>query len=208
VLASVAESWSGAAGTFSAPATNGREEMFEEGVYEARRDRTTDGLAYVLTEAGEPTLRWTVHPYRLGDVCLRGPDDEPVLRVTGGADDEYVDAHFTVVDERSGSVVGYVRWALRSLFRRHWSLLDAHGVEVATAVASSRFRAVVRLRWLRFVPYRYALRDAEGTAVGDLCGSLRPRRAFALVLSDDAEEAIDPRLAVAASAIVDAFEFR
>ena len=182
--------------------------MFEAGVYEARRDRTTDGLAYQLAEAGEQTLSWTVHPYRLGDVHLRGPDDEPVLRVAGGTDDEYVDAHFTVVDERSGSVVGYVRWALRSLFRRHWSLLGPHGVEVATAVASSRFRAVLRLRWLRFVPYRYGIRDVEGTAVGDLRGSIRPQRAFSLDLSDDAGEAVDPRLVVAASAVVDAFEFR
>lgn len=182
--------------------------MLDGDVYEARRGRTAGGLAYELSEAGEPILRWRSHPYGLGDVRFRGPDDEAILQVTAADDDEYVDAHFAVVDERTGSVVGYVQWTLRSLFRRHWSLLDPHGVEVATAVASSRFRAVVRLRWLRFVPYRYALRDAGGTTVGDLRGSLRPGLAFTLDLSDDAEGVVDPRLAVGASAVVDAFEFR
>lgn len=182
--------------------------MFEGDTYEARRRRSTDGLAYELTEAGEPTLRWTLHPYRLREVSLRGPDDQPVLLATSGYEDEYVDAHFTVVDERDGSVVGHVQWTLRSLFRRHWGLLDPHGVEIASIVASSRLRAVVRLRWLRFVPYRYAFRDADGATVGDLSGSLRPERAFSLDLSADAEGVVDPRLAVGASAIVDAFEFR
>jgi hypothetical protein len=182
--------------------------MFEGEAYEARRMRSTDGLTYELAEAGVPTLRWTLHPYQLGEVQLRGPDDEPVLRVTAGYDDEYVDAHFTVIDERDGTVVGHLQWTLRSLFRRHWGLLDPHGVEAASVVASSRLRAVVRLRWLRFVPYRYALRDADGTTVGDLRGSVRPERAFSLDLSADVGGSVDPRLAVGASAIVDAFEFR
>jgi hypothetical protein len=182
--------------------------MFEGDAYEARRVRTADGLAYELTEEGEPTLRWTVHPYRLGEVRLLGPDDEPVLRVTSADDHEYVDAHFTVVDERADAVVGHVQWTLRSLFRRHWGLLDPHGIEVASVAASSRLRSVVRRRWLRFVPYRYAFRDGEGDTVGDLRGSIRPERAFSLDLSEDADGAVDPRLAVCASAIVDSFEFR
>lgn len=182
--------------------------MFEGGPYEARRLRTADGLAYELEAAGEPALSWTLHPYRLGDVGLRGPDDEPVLRVTAEDVAEYVDAHFTVIDERDGGVVGHLRWNLRSLFRRHWGLLDPEGIEFATVVASSRLRAVVRLRWLRFVPYRYAVRDADGDTVGDLRGSIRPERAFALTLGADADEVVDPRLAVGASTIVDAFEFR
>lgn len=182
--------------------------MFEGGPYEARRVRTAEGLAYELESGGEPALSWTLHPYRLGDVRLRGPDDEPVLRVTAEDVAEYVDAHFTVIDERSEAVVGHLRWNLRSLFRRHWGLLDPEGLEFATVVASSRLRAVVRLRWLRFVPYRYALRDPDGATIGDLRGSIRPERAFALDLSDDAAGAVDPRLAVGASVIVDAFEFR
>lgn len=181
---------------------------FEGGPYEASRVRTPDGLAYELAADGDPALSWTLHPHRLGDLSLRGPDGEAVLGVTAADDAEYVDAHFTVTDERAGSVIGHVRWTLRSLFRRHWGLLDPHGIEVATVVASSRLRAVVRLRWLRFVPYRYAVRDTEGATVGDLRGSIRPGRAFRLELDDDAEEAVDPRLVVGASAIVDAFEFR
>ena len=178
-------------------------------LFDARRVRTARGLAYELRADGEPALSWTLHPYHLGDdVSLRGPDEEPVLRVTAAGDHEYVDAHFSVVDERAESVVGYVQWTLRSLVRRHWSLLDPHGVEVATVVASSRFRSVVRSRWLRFVPYRYAIRDAEGATVGDLRGSIHPGRAFSLDLSGDVHGAVDPRLAVGAAAIVDAFEFR
>lgn len=182
--------------------------MFEGDEYTARRVRTTEGLAYELSESGEPVLSWTTHPYRLGDLRLSGPDGEPVLRITGGADDEYVDAHFTVADERTDDVVGHLRWNLRSLFRRHWGLVDPHGIETATVVASSRLRSVVRLRWLRFVPYRYAIRGPDGETVGDLSGSIRPARAFTLDLSADVAGAVDPRLVVGASAIVDAFEFR
>lgn len=182
--------------------------MFEGGPYEARRIRTAAGLSYELESGGEPALSWTLHPYQLGEVSLEAPDGEPVLRITAEDTGEYVDAHFTVVDVRTDDVVGHLRWNLRSLLRRHWALLDPHGIEVATVVASSRLRAVVRLRWLRFVPYRYAVRDADGDTVGDLRGSIRPERAFALSFGADADGVVDPRLAVGASTIVDAFEFR
>lgn len=181
--------------------------MFEGDSFEARRVRTARGLDYELETDGEPVLSWTLHPLHLGDgVHLRDADDQPVLRITTEEVDEYVDAQFTVVDERDGSVVGAIRWNLRSLFRRHWDLLDPHGVEVATVVATSGFRSVVRRRWIRIVPYRYAIRDGEGERVGGIRGSIRPGRAFSLDLSGDGS-GVDHRLAVGASAIVDAAEF-
>ncbi len=186
--------------------------MLEGGTYEASRVRTPRGLAYELVADGEPTLAWELHPYHLGDdVHLEGPDGEPILRITTDDVLEYVDADFAVVDERDGSVVGLLRWTLRSLLRRQWGLVDPHGVEVATVVATSRFRSTVRRRWLRFVPYRYAIRDAEGERVGEQRGSLRPGRAFALELdagaAEGGDDAVDPRLVVGACAIVDAAEF-
>lgn len=180
--------------------------MFEEGPYEVRRLRTAEGLAYELEADGEPELSWTLHPYHLGDgVDLRGPDGEPILRITADDVVEYVDAPFTVIDERDGSVVGLVRWNLRSLLRRNWGLLDPHGIEVATVGATSRLRSTVRRRWLRFVPYRYAIRDADGERIGEIRGSIRPGRAFSLDLHEDGD--LDGRLALGASAIVDAAEF-
>lgn len=182
--------------------------MFEGGSYVARRARTAHGLAYELTaEDGAPVLSWTLHPFHLGDdVHLRDAEGEPVLRITTDDVVEYVRAPFAVVDEDEDAVVGLVRRNLRSLFRRHWGLLDPHGIEVATVDATSRFRSVVRQRWFRFVPYRYAIRDAEGDRLGDLRGSIRPGRAFSLDLADG-DDAVDRRLAVGASAVVDAAEF-
>lgn len=180
--------------------------MVARGPYEARRVRTTRGLAYELDADGESVLSWTLHPFHLGDdVYLRDPDGEPVLRITADDVDEYVDASFAVLDARDDSLLGAIRWNLRSLVRRHWGLLDPHGVEVATVVATSRFRSIVRQRWLRFVPYRYAFRDADGEHLGDLRGSIRPGRAFFLDLAGG--DVVDRRLVVAASAIVDAAEF-
>lgn len=194
--------------------------MFEGGSYEARRKRTARGLAYELdvgadSDAGDgaesrggPALSWTLHPHHLGDdVHLRDPDGEAVLRITADDVVEYVDAPFTVVDERDGTVLGLVRWNLRSLLRREWGLLDPHGIEVATIGASSRLRSTVRRRWVRFVPYRYAIRDGEGESLGDLRGSIRPGRAFSLELADAGEGDLDPRLVLGACAIVDAAEF-
>ena len=189
-----------------------RESMFGGGSYEARRRRTACGLAYELEAGGEPALSWTLHPYHLGDdVHLDGPDGEAVLRITTDDVVEYVDADFTVVDERDGDVVGLLRWTLRSLLRRQWGLLDPQGIEVATIGATSRFRSTVRRRWLRFVPYRYAIEDGEGEHLGEIRGSIRPGRAFSLELDADVVGAgggdLDRRLALAASAIVDAAEF-
>ena len=186
--------------------------MFEGGRYEARRVRTDGGLAYELESAGEPVLSWTLHPFHLGDgVRLVDADGEAVLRITTDDVDEYVDAAFAVVDQRDGSVVGHLRWTLRSLLRRQWSLLDPQGIEVATVVASSRFRSIVRQRWLRFVPYRYAIRGPDGERLGDVRGSIRPGRAFTLEFEADVAEAdaadLDPRLALGACVIVDAAEF-
>lgn len=182
--------------------------MVEGGAYEARRVRTARGLAYELESDGEPALSWTLHPYHLGeDVVLRGPDGEPVLRVTADDVAEYVDAPFAVVDERDGSVVGFVRWNLRSLVRRQWGLLDPQGLEVATVGATSRLRSTVRRRWLRVVPYRYAIRDGDGERLGGIRGSVRPGRAFSLDLDEGPDAGLDRRLALGASAIVDAAEF-
>lgn len=192
--------------------------MFEGAPYEARRRRTDRGFAYELRSShepgadGEPALTWTLHPYHLGDgVDLLGSDGEAVLRIVADDVDEYVAADFSVVDGRDGSAVGGLRWTLRSLFRREWELVDAHGVEVATVRATSRLRSTVRRRWLRLVPYRYAFRDAEGEWLGEQRGSIRPGRAFSLELeADPAGEGtagLDPRLAVGACAVVDAAEF-
>lgn len=182
--------------------------MFEGGPYEARRVRTERGLVYELESDGEPALSWTLHPYRLGDgVTLRDPDGEPVLRITADEVDEYVDAPFAVIDAGDGSVVGLVRWNLRSLLRRQWGLLDPHGIEVATVGATSRLRSTARRRWLRFVPYRYAVRGAGEEPLGELRGSLHPARAFSLDLEDGGANGPDDRLVLGAAAIVDAAEF-
>lgn len=182
--------------------------MFGGGPYEARRKRTAHGLAYELESGGEPALSWTLHPYHLGDdVRLRDPDGESILRITADDVVEYVEADFTVVDESDGDVVGLLRWNLRSLLRRQWGLLDPHGIEVATVGATSRLRSTVRRRWLRLVPYRYSIVGEEGEHLGGIRGSIRPGRAFTLDLSDDGDGTLDPRLAVAASSIVDAAEF-
>lgn len=181
--------------------------MVGEEEYRTRRRRTPEGLAYELTAGEEPSLTWTANPYGLGDdIHLRRPDDTAWLRITTDDELEYVDAPWTVLDEQAGEPVGAIRLNLRSLFRRHWGLLDPHGIEVGTVVAASRFRAVVRSRWLRFVPYRYGVRDAEGVLVADLRGTLLPGRGFTLDITDG--DAVDPRLVVAAAAVVDAFEFR
>ena len=192
--------------------------MFEGGPYEARRRRTDRGFAYELRSSdgpgagSDPVLSWTLHPYHLGDgVDLLGSEGEAVLRIVADDVDEYVEADFSVVDGRDGSAVGGLRWTLRSLFRREWELVDAHGVEVATVRATSRLRSTVRRRWLRFVPYRYAFRDAEGGRLGEQRGSIRPGRAFSIELEDDhvgeGTAGLDPRLALGAGAIVDAAEF-
>ena len=192
--------------------------MFEGGTYEASRVRTPAGLAYEMAADGEPALSWELHPYHLGDdVHVEGPDGEPILRITTDDVVEYVDADFAVIDERDDSVVGLLRWNLRSLLRRQWGLVDPHGIEVATIGASSRLRSTVRRRWLRFVPYRYAICDAEGERLGEQRGSMRPGRAFVLELDAGAadattgagggEDGVDPRLVVGACAIVDAAEF-
>ena len=186
--------------------------MFEGAPYEARRRRTDRGFTYELESGGEPALSWTLHPYHLGDgVDLLGSDGEVVLRIVADDVDEYVEADFSVVDGRDGEAVGGLRWTLRSLFRREWELVDAHGVEVATVRATSRLRSTVRRRWLRFVPYRYTIRGVEGEWLGEQRGSIRPGRAFSLELeADPAGEGtagLDPRLALGTGAIVDAAEF-
>lgn len=186
----------------------GRSVAVADGPLEASRVRTTDGLAYELESAGEPVLSWTLHPFHLGeDVHLHGPGGEPLLRITAEDVVEYVDAPFTVVDEREDEVVGLVRWNLRSLIRRHWGLIDPHGIEVGAVEATSRLRSVVRQRWLRFVPYRYGIYGEDGERVGDLHGSLRPGSAFTLDLPGGEAGGVDPRLAIGACAIVDAAEF-
>lgn len=181
--------------------------MVGVGTYRARRRRSAEGLVYELMAGEEPTLEWTADPYGLGaDILLSRPDGTAYLRITSDEELEYVDAPWTVLDGQAGEPVGAIRLNLRSLLRRHWGLLDPHGIEVGTAVASSRLRAVIRSRWLRFVPYRYDIQDADGAVVGDLHGSLRPGWGFSLELTDG--DAVDPRLSVAAAAVVDAFEFR
>lgn len=174
--------------------------------FRARRWRTAEGLVYELQVDGEARLEWTVDPYHLGDdIDLHRPDGTAYLRITSDETLEYVDAPWTVLDG-GDRPVGAIRLNLRSLLRRNWGLLDPHGVEIGTVVASSRLRAVIRSRWLRFVPYRYGIRDGDGAVVGDLRGSLRPGWGFSLALTDVDEP--DSRLAVAAAAVVDAFEFR
>jgi|GEM_PF-6897497 len=180
--------------------------MVGAGDFRARRWRAAEGLVYELQADGEPRLEWTADPYDLGDdIHLRRPDGACYLRITSDETLEYVDAPWTVLDEND-QPVGAVRLNLRSLLRRHWGLLDPHGLEVGSVVAASRLRAVIRRRWLRFVPYRYGIRDGDGTVVGDLQGSLRPGWGFSLTLS--AADELDPRLVVAAAVVVDAFEFR
>ena len=180
--------------------------MVGAGDFRARRWRAAEGLVYELQVDGEPRLEWTVDPYHLGDdIYLRRPDGAAYLRITSDETLEYVDAPWTVLDGNDRPV-GAIRLNLRSLLRRHWGLLDPHGIEIGTVVASSRLRAVIRSRWLRFVPYRYGVRDGDRAVVGDLRGSLRPGWGFSLALAD--ADGLESRLAVAAAAIVDAFEFR
>lgn len=183
--------------------------MFDADVFRARRRRTARGLHYELRAGEEGVLTWSLGPHWLADdFRLETPGGEPVLRVTGESFSEYVDAPYSVVDERDGSVVGLLRRDLRSLVRRTWGLLDPHGVEVARVDASSRVLAVARQRWLRAVPYRYEVRGRDGDRLGRLASSVRPGRAFTLDLSADDAGDVDRRLAVGATAVVDAFELR
>ena len=183
--------------------------MFEAAVYSARRRLTARGYDYELAGDGEPALEWTLGPYWLADdLLLETPAGDAALRLTGESPSEYASAPFTVVDERDGAVVGLVRRNLRSLVRRTWGLLDPHGIEVATVDATSRLRSVARQRWLRLVPYRYAIRNPDGEPLGEVRSSAVPRRAFTLDLTADDSGALDPRLAIGASAVIDGFELR
>jgi hypothetical protein len=183
--------------------------MFEAGRFEVRRRPTADGMRYRVAADGERVLAATRYRHRLDrDVELVSPDGDPVLRVT--PDTSAVDSAvapgshalaFVVVDERrKGEVLGLVRRDFRSLYRRHWSLLDPYGLETATLVERSRLLGVLRHRFVRLVPYRYVLR-ADGDDAGRLHG--RPFRGYDLDVDADA---VDPRLALGASVLVDAVE--
>jgi len=187
--------------------------MFEADAYAARRVLTKRGFAYELTPEGasEPALVWTLRPTWLADdLHLETPGGEPVLALTDESPSEYVDAPFTVVDERDGTVLGLLSRTFYSLHRRTWALLDLDGFPVATIDATSRLRSVARRRFLKLVPYRYELRDPDGERLGELHASVVPRRAFTLAF-EDADPGgdgttLDRRLAIAASAVVDGFE--
>lgn len=102
--------------------------------------------------------------------------------------------------ELDREVVGLVSRDFRSLYRRHWSLLDPYGLETATLVERSRLLGVLRHRFVRLVPYRYVLR-----AAGDDAGRLHGRLFRGYDLDVDAD-AVDLRLALGASVLVDAVE--
>lgn len=186
--------------------------MLDGGRFEVRRWRTTDGFRYRVVADGERVLEGTLVPHRIGDFHLDAPDGEPVLRVTpdrSGVDDDLAPGNlglaFAVRDARDGErdggeVVGLVRRDLRSLYHRHWSLLDSLGLGTAMVVERSRLRSVARQRFTRLVPYRYAVR-ADGDEVGRFDG--RVLRGYDLEVEPDA---VDPRLALGASVVVDAVE--
>lgn len=190
--------------------------MFEADAYVARRVLRKRGFAYELSAADEPDdggreplLGWTLRPTWLAqDLRLSTPDGEPVLRLTDESPSEYVDAPFTVVDDRDGTVLGLFSRTFYSLHRRTWAVLDADGFDLASIDATSRLRAIARRRFVKLVPYRYELRDPDGERLGELRSSPVPRRAFRLDLGDDPDRRLDRRLAIAACAVIDGFELR
>lgn len=186
--------------------------MFEAEEYVVRQRLTAEGTRYRVVEDGEVTLAWTKRKYDLGEeFLLRSAGGEPVLRVTRErVGDPAVPRRslaltFTVVDERAGEVLGLVRRDWRSLLRRHWTLLDPQGIEFAGVEARSRLLAMFRQQFTTLVPYWYRIESAGGADLGSLRGVVSLHHGFRLALAD-ADGTLDPRLALAASVVVDAVE--
>src|SRR6266536_749090 len=122
-------------------------------------------------------------------------------------------------DGRSaGELLGTVRKAFgASLLRSSWSVLDAAGVEVATARESSMFIAILRRIWSSIpylgdvpflLPFHFDLHAPDGRQIGRYTRMFALRDRYVLDLSGDPERRLDRRVAMAFTVALDALQDR
>jgi len=117
-----------------------------------------------------------------------------------------------------GQVIGTLRKAFgASLLRSSWSVLDAAGVEVATARESSMFIAILRRIWSSIpylgdvpflLPFHFDLHAPDGRQIGRYTRMFALRDRYVLDLSGDPERRLDRRVAMAFTVALDALQDR
>jgi hypothetical protein len=117
-----------------------------------------------------------------------------------------------------GQVIGTLRKVFgASLLRSSWSVLDAAGVEVATARESSMFIALLRRVWSAipylgdvpfFLPFHFDLFAPDGRQIGRYTRIVALRDRYVLDLSGDPERRLDRRVAMAFTVALDALQDR
>jgi uncharacterized protein YxjI len=179
--------------------------MFEGDTYTVKQ-KIRIGEAYNVYEEGTHVLSVKKKKLRLKeDVRFTDPDGDPVLRAKAGQVLD-VNAAYVITDERTGEEVGAVKRDWKSIFKHHWELLDPDGGVVARVVEDSVPMALARRYVTTLIPFRYHFEGSGGTRVGEIDEKFSFRDNYTIDLSSDDEEAIDPRLGVAAAVLIDAIE--
>ena len=180
---------------------------------------------YVFDESGGPLfyVERPVKPLRRSDITIYHDDSRTAAVLTIRQDHGYaaLRRQYTLVGESGDAIAHFDRDNIRSLFRRAWTIKDSAGNVVAGAREDTAWIAAIR-RIVEWVPYVSILMGFVRTNfrvhVIDEGGMEKPIGAFnrkfsigdkyALDLSDDPQQALDRRIAIALGIMLDTGEAR
>ena len=179
--------------------------MFDAAHYEVRQ-RFSIGTKYVVYEGddGTPILESKQKKFRLKeDFRFTDPGSgEERFRVKA---DSVLDvaAGYDIVDVTTGERVGTVRRSAWSFFQHEYALVDPEGTTVAFLREDNPLMAALRRFVSTLIPFSYDIVSPSGEKIGDVGEQFSFRDKYSIDLYDDA---IDPRLAVVGTVVVDAIE--
>lgn len=174
--------------------------MFDSNKYEVRQKLVSIGKKYNVYEGEEQILQCTKKKLKLKeDFRFESVEGEPVLRITT---DQVIDvaATYNVVDETTDKPVGAVKQDFTFLKHR-WQILDPEGKQIATVREDSMPMALARRFVTTLIPFSYVIKQ-NGNELGFIDGQFAVRDKYSI----EVDEEIDPRLAIAATVLIDAME--
>jgi uncharacterized protein YxjI len=179
--------------------------VFDSSHYEVRQ-KVRLSNQYNVYEGGreDPILRSAQKRFRLKeDFRFEDPETgEERFRVKASSVLDIASA-YDVVDSQTGERLGAVKRSATSFARHEYALLDPDGNQIATVREDSLPKAILRRYVTTLVPFSYDIVDPSGQQLGSVTGAFSLRDRYDVEVDP---EAVDPRLAVIATVVIDAIE--